>query len=335
MNIEIKYIKRLFICFCIIVLFTCCKEDKQKNVNNIYYWKTTFELSNSEKYFLKENNVERIYLHYFDICLDVINHDAIPEGTIRFKDHIPIGYDIVPTIFIDNEVFKYCDMNNYVDKLFKRVMTMSNTNNIINVNQVQIDCDWTKTTEKAYFEFLKRIRKEFKKEGISLSTTIRLHQLFSSVPPVDRGVLMCYNTGAIKDYSTQNSIISEKDVSPYAKQLKKYKLPLDIAYPTFSWAVWFSNGEFKALLRDIKPNDKRLTLVKGNIFKAKEEFYQEGKYIKTNDEIRFEFSSYDEIIKVKNLLENKLKNYSIIIYHLDSTNLSKYSKHEINKIYSH
>jgi hypothetical protein len=53
------------------------------------------------------------------------------------------------------------------------------------------------------------------------------------------------------------------------------------------------------------------------------------------DEIRYETSDLEEILKSKQLLESRMKDYSVILYHLDNNNLSKYSKDEISQIYSH
>ena len=46
-----------------------------------------------------------------------------------------------------------------------------------------------------------------KQLDIKLSGTIRLHQLEEAEYPFDSGVLMMYNTGAIKNNLTKNSIL--------------------------------------------------------------------------------------------------------------------------------
>ena len=52
------------------------------------------------------------------------------------------------------------------------------------------------------------------KKEIALSITVRLHQLREPAPPADRGVLMLYNTGALKAHDTRNSILDLADVKP-------------------------------------------------------------------------------------------------------------------------
>ncbi|SDF10039.1 hypothetical protein [Chitinophaga filiformis] len=70
--------------------------------------------------------------------------------------------------------------------------------------EIQIDCDWTAGTREKYFHFLKALRHYYPDK--ILSATIRLYPYKYTkkmgVPPVDRGMLMCYNLGDIKDAST-------------------------------------------------------------------------------------------------------------------------------------
>jgi len=313
--------------------------------NAVYYWKTTLKLSDEERKFLTDNQIKRLYLRYFDVGRDADfqeRTEPVPIATLRFLDSIPSNLEIIPTVFIDNELFKTGNLKNLDSLLVERIFKMSETNDIHNINEIQIDCDWTKTTETAYFKFLQQVgrRLENKKKiplktSTKLSATIRLHQLNMSEPPVHSGVLMCYNTGGIRNPQTNNSILSADDVALYCKNTGRYALPLDVAYPTFSWAVWFQNGQFQALLRGLTRDNENLSLKKDNVYTVKNGFYQEGKYLAIGDEIRFEDSDMEEILKVKKMLENQLSNYSIILYHLDNNNLSKYTSDEIKQIYSH
>ena len=307
----------------------------RKPSNAIYYWKTTFSLSDGDRKFIADHHIGRVYIRYFDVYMDPDTYRSpAPEATIRFRDPVPDSVEVIPTVFIDNELFRYCDMPAYAKRITDRIRIMSETNDIKGIREIQLDCDWTKGTEAAYFDFLKKIKEELSPYGIILSATIRLHQLNMAVPPADRGVLMCYNTGAVRSSDTRNSILNASDVSLYAQNLKSYQLPLDLAYPTFSWAVLFSNDRFRALLRTADPQNGNLTHLDENRYVVNTGFYQEGKYLAPGDEIRFEFSDFQEIAGSKKLLEHQLDNYSIILYHLDQTNLSKYSYHEITEIYN-
>ncbi|SHF15064.1 hypothetical protein [Dysgonomonas macrotermitis] len=309
-------------------------EVNRRACNSVYYWKTTFSLTDEDRNFLTGNRIGRIYIRYFDVYQDPDNYRSpIPEATIRFKDTVPAGLEVVPTVFIDNELFKMFDMNDYAGRLVNRIRIMSETNDIPNISEVQIDCDWTATTEGVYFRFLRKVDTLLLKDGIRLSATIRLHQLNMEVPPVHRGVLMCYNTGAVRHPGESNSILRVQDVKPYASRVEGYKLPMDIAYPAFSWAVLFREGKFQSLLRTADRNNPNLKLKGNHVYRVEKGFYVDGAYLAPGDEIRFEDSHFEDIIGVKKLLEHQLSGYSVIMYHLDSRNLSKYTQDEIDRIY--
>lgn len=42
-------------------------DTKQAPSNGIYYWKTVFELNDTERDFLNEHQVKRLYVRFFDV----------------------------------------------------------------------------------------------------------------------------------------------------------------------------------------------------------------------------------------------------------------------------
>lgn len=170
-----------------------------------------------------------------------------------------------------------------------------------------------------------------------MSSTIRMHQLKGNIPPVDYGVLMVYNTGNFNNPDTRNSIIDEADIKPYIKYLDDYALHLDIAYPTYSWQLLFRNRQFIGLLNGVDVSDStRFITPKGNNSIVLKDFAYNEIIIREGDLIRAESSSVNEILNVKSLIDKELKsrNHSNVIYHFDLQNLSKYSKNEIDCIFS-
>ena len=140
------------------------------------------------------------------------------------------------------------DVSQLDSLLLGRVMQMSETNDIAGVKEIQIDCDWTMRTRKVYYDFLKRLVDRAKEKDVKISTTIRLHQLTQPVPPVERGVLMMYNTGDVRQWEGTNPILDMKDAGPYMRHLKKYDLPLSTAYPVFAWQVLFRGDKYIGIM---------------------------------------------------------------------------------------
>lgn len=315
-----------------------------REYNSIYHWKTVFNPTESELIFLREHNIKRLYLRFFDIALD--NHwlgkqlSAIPIATTAFSQTPPLDMEIVPTVYITLEAIRSINGQevDYANRIVTRILAMATRHKIGNINEVQFDCDWTGTTKNSYFELCRIARDSLRKKGIELSSTIRLHQLQDDCPPVDRGVLMLYNTGALKSVQTKNSILNYSDVIPYLKNIN-YRMHLDFAYPAFAWSIWFRDGKFKAILRttDFLDTDYYQQLTDGT-YKVLKDHYLESHELLRDDIIRLESPRYDEVLKVKQLAEKTLRNnteYSVVLYHLDSISLTKYAADEIENIYRH
>ena len=242
----------------LMVVWACSPRERGEQVRSVYYWSTVFQLDSAQQDFIREQQVGRIYLRYFDV---VVNGEdkVMPNATVRFLSGQPKGVEIVPTIYIMNECMTR-DVSQLDSLLLGRVMQMSETNDIAGVKEIQIDCDWTMRTRKVYYDFLKRLVDRAKEKDVKISTTIRLHQLTQPVPPVERGVLMMYNTGDVRKWEGTNPILDMKDAGPYMRHLKKYDLPLSTAYPVFAWQVLFRGDKYIGIMH----SDDDLPVLKGD-----------------------------------------------------------------------
>ena len=309
--------------------------------NSIYHWKTTFNPINSELAFLRKHNVKRLYLRFFDVALD--NHwlegelYPVPIATTVFRQVPPADMEIVPTVYITLEVLRQTNVKtaDLANRIVTRILAMATRHKIGNINEVQFDYDWTATTQNSYFELCRIAKDSLHGKGIELSSTIRLHQLRGDCPPVDRGVLMLYNTGALRNAETKNSILDYSDVAPYVTNAN-YRLHLDFAYPAFAWGIWFRDNRFKAILRTTDYSDQTYYRRQSDgTYKVLKNHYLESHELQKGDIIRLESSRYDEVLKVKRLAEKQLKDdsYSVLLYHLDSTCISNYTTDEIETLY--
>ena len=66
-----------------------------------YYWRTTLQLSEPERTALAELHVDRLYVRMFDIVPDG------EVGVLAVNDTLPAGIDVVPVVFIRDEVFRH------------------------------------------------------------------------------------------------------------------------------------------------------------------------------------------------------------------------------------
>lgn len=325
--------------------------EESKQHRSVYYWKTTFSISKDDSLFLSEHSIDRIYLRMFDVDVHYYESTdsiaAIPIATTKFNSAKPEGIEIVPTVFITLDALKKHERNEDIlaGLIVKRVLNMCSFNDLGPVREVQFDCDWTESTKVMYDALCKSAREILHKKEIVLSGTIRLHQIEQARYPFDKGVLMLYNTGAIKDPETSNSIIAYKDVKKYLgveSRIEKFKKArknncsvIDYAYPTFCWGVAFdSYGSFDGIIPVLDFEAiPQLEKIKEGIYRVTDYLDYGNLFLTEGETVRAEYSDSDEIMKVKELVNSTLGDSgSNIIFHLDSRNLSRYKRNEIEKI---
>lgn len=325
-----------------------CHEEK----NGVYYWKTVLQLDSADLAFMRCHDVGRVYLRMFDVAVDdndvTETPSAVPVASVRIgkaesglmKNELA-GIEFVPVVYITTDALRSMAgrEKELAGNIVTRVRNMCSYNGVPNVEEMQLDCDWTKSTEQSFFTLCREAKAAIEAHRLPwcLSSTIRLHQLSGDVPPVDCGVLMVYNTGAFDNPDTGNSIIDADDVEPYLKYLPSYALHLDVAYPTYSWQLLFRNRVFVGLIDNLELSDTACFSRRGdNLYEARRDMPYNDIMIRTGNTVRHESATGSETNKVKDMVEERLtkRAHSNILYHLDNRNLSKYTTDEINRLYS-
>ncbi len=292
------------------LLFAACTGQRQKPVRALYYWATTFVNDSTKRLFYKAHNVQRLYMRYFDVVTKP-GKEPLPNATIDFRDSVPQGIEVVPTVFITNDCMREKPL--FAEKLWLRIRQMNETHGISNVKEIQIDCDWTKQTQDTYFEFLRQLREIVAKAGLKLSATIRLHQLGMKAPPVDKGTLMLYNTGDFKQLSYQKPILDPDVVRRYIGGLRGYSLPLNAAYPLFRVKTLFRSGKFVGIIH------------------TKDEYP-----VLPTDTIATREATMADLQSVQSIINKHRPDVhnEIILYDISNHNLTKYSANDYEKIYN-
>ena len=336
-----------------ILIFACGKSEQKRNestqplanphgeANAIYYWKTVLDADSVDIEFIRTHKIKRAYIRFFDVVKDespVAKDIVIPNATLKVKTPLPVD-EIIPTVYITlNAIRNMEDVDKWAELIVERVGNMNKYNAFGELHEIQLDCDWTADTEDTYFSLCRAVKERMVSMDSTncVSSTIRLHQLAKPAPPVDYGVLMLYNTGSFENQEEVNSILDVEDVTPYVKKLAKYPLPLDFAYPSYSWDLLFRNNRFGGLLRDDITEDSNIVeRIEENKYKLRKDTIINETMLRMGDVIRRETSLYSTIMNVKQIIEKEYgdRSHSNIIYHLDSSNLSKYSYDEIENIY--
>lgn len=300
------------VCFLLSIGLTLsCSKPKPMptTMRSVYYWSTTLNMDSVKTAFMRNYDISRMYIRYFDVVADQSGR-AVPNATLKFATDVPQGIDIVPTVFVMPECLRQ-DRSRLASLIVKRVVQMNETNNVYNVKEIQIDCDWTQSTRQLYAEFMQAMMCECHSRHLKLSSTIRLHQLAQTPPPADRGVLMMYNTGDATDIRCHKPILDMHDAAPYLPRLNDYKLKLSTAYPIFTWRILFRGGRFVGFI------------------------HHDGEYpILPSDSIALRQPSADDIIEAVNIIGDRRPdaNNEIILFDLNNNNINRFKRNDYEKI---
>jgi hypothetical protein len=338
---KIKFLPNLAIKIAVLLFFlTSCTSNKKEITPAFYHWQTNFSLTQSEKDYLHNFSVKKLYVKFFDVDWNGKMQEPLPVAEVILDTTDLEKIEIIPTIFITNRSLKNYPLEkmdllgrNILEKIFSIKK---------NVREIQIDCDWSETTEEKYFQLLRFFKKEIQTKNIQLSATIRLHQIKyfkrTGVPPVDRGMLMFYNVDNVKDYKTKNSILDLEVAKKYFFNFENYPLELDVVLPIFSWGVLYRGGGMMKLINNLRADDMAddLFFLRTDElhFEVIKSTYLHGRYLYEGDIIRLETVPLETLKMSAELLNSKIKNPNVTIsfYHLDTTTIKHYPYENLEEV---
>jgi hypothetical protein len=325
----IRYYLQLFL---LILIGNSCQQSKNGESKDIafYHWKSDANYSTKIHQTLVNTKSKKVYMHYFDVDQTkspTHNDNGIyPTYVLKDIDEDYADYNIIPVIYITNQVFKSKDLNiiELVNQIKKLINQISQKHFKKELKQIQIDCDWSQSTKNIYFEFLSLIKNDF-----DIDVTIRLHQIKykekTGIPPVEHGTLMLYNMGDLKN-NNQNSILESSIVKQYINNTTHYPINLHLGLPIFSQTILSNNDkEYKIIKncdRELFEKDDHFTKIDDNNFKVVEDTLYKGFYLTKGFNLKLEEINQNEIVNsYKIIKQSELNIDEIIFYHLDDESL--------------
>ena len=299
-----------------------------------YYWKQTYALNNKQQSLLKDCHSEELFVKFFDVTYDPATGTAQPVSVIQFDEHP--GFRVIPCVYIRNEVFKHSQPE-LAKQLLKLVKSIA-TKNKLSVRELQIDCDWSGTTRVAYFELLRTLQQL--DPTLKITCTIRLHQIKyqteTGIPPVKKGVLMCYNMDDLDAFNVENSILSTSTLKKYISPSTSYPIELDLALPIYQWGLVFRLGKLSLIANDISENELTspdYTQVKPHVYQVLKNGYLNDTYVCKGDLIRLETSSPETLTAMAEWLQESDMSFNrLILFHISQEHISHYNESSIQKI---
>lgn len=329
----------------LLLLIAACQKPERTVSTAFYHWQTRLALTEPEEQYLQKINARALYIKFFDVDWDENRQQAVPLAILQVADSLPDSLAVIPTVFITNRTFSQLD-GDRIDTLAQRIhdKIFELAENFTNqpLPEIQVDCDWSQTTREKYFRLLRYLRAQLQPRDMLLSATIRLHQIHyretTGVPPVDRGALMCYNTGEVTDWSEENSILRLETAGPYFDRLSSYPFDLDLALPIFAWGVLFRDGRMIRLINDLRPADLSdstcFSLLYDNRYEVIKSTFLRGYYLYRGDRLRLERTNAATLRDVTAQLSERWQTQQLrlIFYHLDSTTTADYQWRQLNDL---
>jgi len=333
-------------------LFSCNIKHKVEHVERaFYYWKGNSSISDQNKKQLKELRVQKLYLKLFEIDYNEArgNYPFEKNRIRRYELQDSDSLKIVPTIFIKNGIFQYNDEKS-LDQLADNIVFLIDKYSkedydtkikIFDYDEIQIDCDWTKSTKDKYFYLLKKVKEFSKKE---LSCTLRLYPYKYSeimgVPPVDKVSLMCYNIVKPLSQKDKNSILDIEELKKYLNKEKSYPIHIDVALPVFYWTQLYQNNRFVKLLNlstsEVKEFAKPTSHALWYQVQKDTSFNYGETYLKAGDQIKSEEISVQTINEAISIIKKYVdldKSTTISLFDLDTSTFKQYTNEEISSFY--
>ncbi|MFD2600573.1 hypothetical protein [Flavobacterium suzhouense] len=338
--------KHIFLLLALSAVVASCSHKAEHVEKAFYYWKNNeYSFSESERNLLESTGVKKMYVKFFEVEKnEVMGNIPVAKTELHMYNNME-DVNLVPTVYIRNEVFKGCTKQSLdlladnVNFLINKYRTDYKFKNIQKVDEYQMDCDWTISTKDNYFYFLKRLKELSQKK---ISCTLRLYPYKypdkMGVPPVDRVMLMCYNLIKPLEDHERNSILDNKEFSAYLDTDEKYPLHIDIALPVYSWVQVYQNNHFQKLLyTDTKSIKAILKPEKDFWYQVQNDTVINDFYLRQGDKIKIEEIGGEQLKGAIDIIKKRVKldkSITVSLFHLDDEQLKSYSNEEIKGFYS-
>lgn len=320
-----------------------CAQPETQISPAFYHWRTRLALTETERTYLQELQVKKLYAKFFDVDWSENSQQALPQALIEIApETLPDSLALIPTIFITNRTFLNLPVSE-IPQLATNICDKIRALAKAPFDEVQLDCDWSEKTRSPYFQLLEAMRQNLG-PAVRLSATIRLHQVKypkqTGVPPVDRGMLMFYNMGDVEAGEERNSILNLETAQQYLdKNTAQYPLPLDVALPLFSWGVLFREGKMIRLINNLTTaelaEDERFRAIEPSRFEVVRSGYLDGYYLYAEDEIRIEAVQPENLMAAAQLVKRylpKTAQRNLAFYHLDPALVERFNQQVMDSI---
>ncbi len=324
-------------------------------IKAFYYWQNqAYFLSDIESQTIKTLNVNKLYIKFFEVDKNDIQGIfpfAKNELNLSRYDSVESKIEVVPTIYIRNEVFKQTSgkeidqlAENLLFLIEKKFKKQYEENPI--PKEIQMDCDWTESTKDNYHLFLTILKEKMLQnlffKNVKTSATLRLYAYKfpdkMGVLPVDRAMLMCYNLIPPFEAGDRNSILNLNELNKYLVGADTYPIPLDIALPIYSSVQVYQNNSFAGIIYNEDSTFMRQTKKLNNTwYLSKMDTVINDIFLRKGDKLKIEKITFKTLNRaIKSIIENVNldEKPTIALFHLEDYELTNFSHEELDSCFS-
>ncbi len=285
----------------------------------MYIWESNRKSTSLvEENFLKSNTIQKLYIKFFEIEKSVLMGI---HPTAKSKFTVPMSLsqmEVIPVVYIRNEVFKQVnkkELDEFAENMIFLIKKRHHEyfeRSGYPLQEMQMDCDWTISTQENYFYFLRKLKAKTK---LKISATLRLYPY----------------------KFLRNSILDVTELEKYLKGAENYPIPLDLALPTYSNALLYQNDHFVGLHAlnnmDLKRN---LKVKKGNLHIVKKDTLVDEIFLREGDQVKLEIVDKELVKKALKIINQNVcfdDGATVSLFHLTSSQLNYFNHAEINSFY--
>jgi hypothetical protein len=309
---------------CLLLLLNSCRQEN--NTSNAFLIRNNLVVIDEYRQkLLQETNTNKVYIKIFDVVFNEWQQRPLPLAQVEFDSTSlkwlkSSGIEIVPVLYINNDLLEKINADR-VNALTDRIMILLKTRldqfDLLKINTVHLDCDWSPGSKDKYFQLLNYLQLLPYFVGKQISVAVRPKQVEDSeqfgLPPVKRAVYT----------------IDLQHVKFNPEAISGYPLPLDLCLPIFNEPVVFRNSSAIDALSGLPDSvwmDERVSRNAGDFLEVTKDTLVSTHYFKRGDRIEYSNSDTAALSRIARLIQPKLKSsaMTIILNELDSVKIRQY-----------
>jgi hypothetical protein len=152
---------------------------------------------------------------------------------------------------------------------------------------------------------------------------------------------MFYNMGTLAADAPRPSIFNAEDAARYLDFVDRYPLPLDVALPSFSWAIHAREGRVLGLLEKLGADEldgmTALQRREPGRYVAMQPTFLHGSYLQQGDTLSLETMTAGLTLAAARQLASHFHprhDFAVALFDLDERNLASYADADLEAIYS-